>query len=510
MRRASDPTLRPGRWLLALALSVYLFTAGGSLTTTDAVVMFDLTRNMVEHHSVALSGNLLGMDAHRGADGRYYSPFGIAQSIYNVPFYVAGKAAMKAVPRIGKPDSVLKAVVALGQTFLVALLVWQIFHLSMFVATPAAALMAALTCAFGSLLWPYSSFGFNQPLAAVMLTAAVGAAARGMRDDRLAPFIWSGIWTGIGLLTRHEIALAAIPIGLWLMAASSGVRMSRFQRAIAFAPGVVAGVAAWAIYNAIRFGNPLDSGFLRDTVPGFGSPILDGVKGLLFSPSTSVFLYSPFVIFGIAGMALLWRRTPGFGALLTSLCLGALLFYATLGNWIGGRSYGSRYLFVVLPLVGVGWAVLLDSLQHGIRRTLFILVTTAGLIVQLPGVLVDYAKVSQTAAYDGTLADGARKWSWQASWLTLNTAALVRAVPDNMAYITGVRPRPSVPVTGSDDDRGFSQQFAFSLDLWWLYLFYLGAVSRAAMMALVATFITAMIVCARGLKRSARHLATST
>ena len=83
-------TTEAGRWLFGLALGVYFFTAGGSLTTTDAVVAFDVTRNIVEKGTLATSGNLLGLEAFRGADGRYYSPFGILQSIYNIPFYVAG------------------------------------------------------------------------------------------------------------------------------------------------------------------------------------------------------------------------------------------------------------------------------------------------------------------------------------------------------------------------------------------------------------------------------------
>ena len=75
-----------GRWLFVLALSVYVFTAGGSLTTTDAVEAFDITRNIVEHGSIAMSDSLAGAEALRGSDGRFYSPFGIVQSLYNIPF----------------------------------------------------------------------------------------------------------------------------------------------------------------------------------------------------------------------------------------------------------------------------------------------------------------------------------------------------------------------------------------------------------------------------------------
>lgn len=167
----------------------------------------------------------------------------------------------------------------------------------------------------------------------------------------------------------------------------------------------------WLAYNAVQFGNPLDSGFLRDTVPGFGSPILTGVTGFLFSPSTSIFLYSPPVVLGVLGLGLLARRDKRAAWLLSALCALFLCFCGTLGNWIGDRSYGSRYLLVVLPCLAIGWMF------------------------------------------------------WR-------------------------RP-PVVTARAADDDRGFSQQFAFSLDMWWLYLFYLGALPPRP---IVWSIVTAIVV----------------
>ena len=45
---------------------------------------------------------------------------------------------------------------------------------------------------------------------------------------------------------------------------------------------------------------------------------------------------------------------------------------------------------------------------------------------------------------------------------------------------------PRVSRTGEELQRDFSQQFAFSLDFWWLYLFYLGAVPAGVAVALAA------------------------
>jgi hypothetical protein len=91
----------------AMTLAVYLATTGGSLATSDALMMFDVTKSLVQHGSLSASGNVLGWEHNRGIDGRFYSQFGIGQSIYNVPFYIAG-ARLEAVAgrRIGRPDTV--------------------------------------------------------------------------------------------------------------------------------------------------------------------------------------------------------------------------------------------------------------------------------------------------------------------------------------------------------------------------------------------------------------------
>lgn len=495
---------RTAWWLAALSLVVYVFTGGGSMTSTDAVVAFDLTTRMVDARSVALSGDLLGSEAFRGADGQYYSPFGVAQSIYNIPFYVTGKLVNAALPRpLGKPDSVPKAVVTMSQSLIVAAIVFQIFRFGLLVAAPGPSLMAALTCAFGSLLWPYASFGFNQPLAALAVLSSTYLAVRGTREGRPVDLVWSGVWLGIGLLTRHEIALAAIPIALWLLAGPPASHAARWKRMAAFAPGVIVATGVWLVYNFIRFGNALDSGYLRDPVPRFWSPITDGIGGLLFSPAASVLLYSPFVVFGAVGLGRLWRRDRGVAIVLGALSVGALVFYASLGNWVAGRAYGSRYLVVILPLLGIGWAVFLDRLTARARTMAFAVVLIAGFCIQLPGVFVDYAKVSQAFSIrDGAIPLYDRQWAWRASGLKLNTTAFLSAVPENVAYVTGKEPPPPLVTTASVDDRSFSQQFAFSLDAWWLYLHYLGALSRFGVLLVVAIFCGAIAYGVRGLSRA--------
>ncbi len=338
-----------GLRLLVMALLLYVATAGGSLATTDAVVTYDVTRSLVLRGSLALSGNLLGMDAHRGSDGRYYSPFGIAQSLFNVPFFVAGLSAERLTgAKVGKPDTVTKAAVAMGNTVAAAGCVWMTFLLAGCTTLGRrGAVTAALLVAFATVLWPYSKFGFNAPLSGLCLTGAVYGLCVGTRRNRRAALIGAGAALGAALLTRHELALAVLSATAFLVLELRHDR-GRLIRGLAlvWAPFACA-VGIWLTLNYVRFGNPFDSGYLRDPIPGFRSPISAGLYGLLLSPSTSLFIYSPIVLAALPAFVVFGKRDRHLAWCCGSLVVVFVVFYAFLGNWAGGRS-----VRVALPRAG--------------------------------------------------------------------------------------------------------------------------------------------------------------
>ena len=457
-------------WLAAGTGLLCLLTAGGSMTSKDPVVAYDVTVNLVERQSLATRSDHGLYDAYRGVDGQYYSPFGVAQSVWNIPFYLAGRAAANYVGSGLGPDVIPKATVALGTVPAVALLAWVCFQLLVTLgATPAKAVGTVLLLIFATPVWPYSGFGFNQPLMALFLWTAVFGAIAG--PARRSTLILSGLCAGLAILTRHESSVAAAVIAVYV-----GIRADRQRiRAVAWhGAGLLPMIAVWCAVNWVRFGSPIESGYFRDPIVGFGQSMLTGGTGLLFSPYSSIFLYAPIVLLSGAGLLALWRRDRLAAMLFGLLFVSGFAVYASLGNWMGGRSYGPRYLVPLMPALVLPLAFW--SPAPGMRRVAAALIAIS-LCVQVPGVLVDYAKVRVDRAVAGeTVAQDTR---WVGMPLLLNARATVTNGARAVRFLAAVEAAPPVGVA----DASLSQALSFSLDLWWLYLAYLGVIGRGTAVA---------------------------
>jgi len=474
------PVRRAALLVGALALAVYLATAGGSLATTDALMAFDVTKNLVEHGSLAASHNVLGWEHNRGVDGRFYSQFGIGQSIYNVPFYVAGAWFERAAGRrIGRQETVTKAAVTAGSAIAAAASVWIAFLFAyQLTRSVSGATYGAVSLAFGTLLWPYAKFGFNQPLGACCLLAATYAVWRGVTTDRAAWLALGGLGLAAGLLTRHEFILAAVPVVLALVIASGRNYRLLARRLISVGLPLTIGLLAWMQYNQIRFGSPFNTGY----APSFGNP-LEGAWGLLLSPGASLFLYSPIVGLGVIALVRMGRRDRMAAGLFAAHAVLYVLFYSSLSDWEGGRSYGPRYLVPLLPFFCIPLAYWFAEARK--RTRVWLLAALAvSVLAQTPGVLVDFAKVAETDAQQSGESHAQRHSSWRSAPLMLNVRAATTAVPNNVAYLLAGQPPAAVRPSGGQDDRSFSRQFAFSLDFWWLYLFHMRVVSALAAVVL--------------------------
>ncbi len=140
-------------------------------------------------------------------------------------------------------------------------------------------------------------------------------------------------------------------------------------------------------------------------------------------------------------------------------------------------AYGPRYLLPMLPLLCLP-LVYWFATATGWHRTVLGAVVVASVLGQVPGVLVDFTKVG-TILQSRRIEVEERRWSWEFAGLPMNVRASIRAVPLNIRYVTGMAEPPAVRLPEGRAPE-FSEQFGYSLDVWWLYLYYMRAVPAAA------------------------------
>jgi len=463
------------RWaaFLAFAASLlfYVSTVGGSMGTKDAVGMYQITVRMIRDHALSQPPGWAGMETARDEEGRYYAPFGIGQSLYNIPFYLGGRLAERLTGlRIGGGDTLTKAAVVLGSAVAAAATV-SVVLLFAFRLTGdlLAACWAAFSLGFATLLWPYARFGFNAPLAALSVATGIYLIWVGVRLRRPRALLWGGLCLGAAMLTRHELALAIVPAAIWVWWESSRSVARAWYVGRPAALGFSMCAVIWLGYNAARFGSPFYTGYR----PALGT---GGWYGLIASPQASLFFYSPIVAIAPFALARMWKREASTAVLFGGVACTLLIFYSTLADWQGVRSYGPRYLVPALPLLCIPLAYLFHELRGtGAGRALAAAVVISA-IVQLPAVVIDPSRIRLQTAVSIASAEG--QPDERPPTLATATPAAWRAVSLNAAILSGASERP--PVERVAADRSLSDRMAFSLDFWWMYLYHLGFLSAPA------------------------------
>jgi hypothetical protein len=462
--------------VFAVALLFYFATAGGSMGTKDAVGMYQITVRMLRDHAVSQPQGWQGMETARDDQGRYYAPFGIGQSLYNIPFYLTARVAESLTGiRFGRGDTLPKAAVVLGSAVAAAATVSVAFLFAIrLTGDSLAACAAAFSLGFATLLWPYARFGFNAALAALCLVSGVYLVWVGVRFGRPRALVGGGLSLGAAMLTRHELALVVAPVAVWIWWESD----RRIARAWRVARGAAAGfgfcAVIWLAYNAVRFGNPFYTGYR----PTFG---IGGWYGLIASPQASLLLYSPIVALAPFALTRMWKHDGATAALFAGVCSVLFAFYASLADWQGVRSYGPRYLVPALSLLSIPLAYLFRDLRGKTLGGLLVAAAVSSAVVQLPAVAIDPSRIRLQAGSADEDQGGAT--------LAAAAPAAWRAVRLNAAIVAGHAERPTIERAAPD--RSLSDRMAFSLDFWWMYLFHLGLLSATAALGSAAACLLA-------------------
>jgi len=355
---------RPAVALFALVFGcyAYFYQAGGWNQNSR----FDLTRAMVERHTLRIDAyeRNTGDDARR--EGHFYCDKAPAASWLGVPayaavYYAAG-APEKPSPQLLATGSYAASLfaVALPSAIAAVFLYGLALALGLSVAW---AVAGTLAYALATLAFPYSTLFYGHQLVAslhLIAFALLIAIRRGRAEATPGRLAAVGALLATAVAVEYPAALGGAVLGIYALT---------FLRPLPRSLGwIVAGgvlpLVLLCAYHAAAFGGPFTLPYEFSTQKhrhmgwfmGLGVPDLKVLGQLLVSVRRGLLYSAPWLALALPGLVLLARRreTRAEAAVATAIIVLHLWLNSSLVDWDGGWTAGPRYLVSCLPFVAVG------------------------------------------------------------------------------------------------------------------------------------------------------------
>lgn len=224
------------------------------------------------------------------------------------------------------------------------------------------ALCTVFVYAFATSTWSISSQALWQHgLIELFLSLMLLLVIKNEHESSTKNILGLGIVAGMMVFARPADSLFVLPVIAYVIVFSR-TKILYFLSA-AFLSGL-----PFLIYNSAIFGNFFGGTASEIAIFRFDSGFIVNYVGLLVAPNKGLFVYSPILLLSVMGFFMLGRlentklqRTlRWFGPIL----LFDVLVYSFFGDWVGGYSYGPRYLAGMLPVLVVYLAVFLDAFRE--------------------------------------------------------------------------------------------------------------------------------------------------
>lgn len=373
-------------FLAALLLGAYLLLYVNTPAEADGKALLAVASSFALHgradmNAVAASDEILPPLARLGSagvDGALYAKKGPTPSLAIAPLvWLADR-----LPRLGIRATAMlfNALVTLAAALLLFTFArWLGFR-------PESALLLGLIYGLCTLAAVYVKTLFGEPLAALLLLAAVMAAWRHRAGAQRGALVLCGgaLIAVAGINTVYAVYAPIVALyAFW--------GRIRAADALRFVMPLVVGAGLLALYNWARFGGLLETGYHFAEGEGFIQPLGAGLFGLLLSPYRGLLPYNPVLLLAIPGAVMLLRREARLTWALLALIAVQALALASWWSWHGGILWGPRFMLPVLPLAVLLLAPVIDESWR--RRWLKVAVAALAVVsfgIQLLGGLYSY------------------------------------------------------------------------------------------------------------------------
>jgi len=349
--------------LLGFFFFFYTLTNAGWYKAGVEFFMAQVARQIVTNGRIGFELHEAPQDPYsedyirKGVDGRYYTKWGLGQSLVEVPFLylhhlITGVNLPSRIggglPGAGYYSEWLFLILcpSLISGFGCVLVYW--FGLRLGYSRPVA-IVLSLVYGLCTMVWPYSkSLMSDGTLNAAILGGVYGAVfyARSGRKGWLA-ICAAGL--GFASITKI-ISLVVVPPVVGYLFASRDLKSTLRDFCLLFCPVFLffLGIDAW--HNAVRYGGIWPSGYDKGWgALGFSTPLYVGLWGLLASPGKSFFLYAPVCLLGLISGGAFFKGNRNEALLFLGITVAYTVPHALWCLWAGDWAWGPRFLLVITP-----------------------------------------------------------------------------------------------------------------------------------------------------------------
>lgn len=383
----------------ALPLLFYIISLNGVFGSDYPTSILGTQYALWRYHSFSLGGpgNLLVQTVDKGLlNGRYYSAISPGFAILSLPFAALGFTLD------GNTLNTLGHILLMDELFIgtaAALAILFVYKICRYYAPPLPSLLASLSLAFGTSVWPFATMIFINDVSLLFSVLSLYLVLKYAKESRRPAYlVIGGLALGVSLFVEYAAGLLLIPLLGYLM-----LTKTRWRDLLFFLFASSIGLILQLLCNYVAFDNPLlfpeqlKVGATGALLSRFDfSGLLQHAAYYIVSPYRGILLLSPIVILGFYGLGKMLQRSPTRldSMLFISSFLVVLLPYSAWTDWSGGLVYGLRFLILGLPYLTIPISIALSETRSVFFRSTFLLLFMVSSFIQGMGALTTALSVS--------------------------------------------------------------------------------------------------------------------
>jgi len=400
-----------GLLIFLFFLCLYVLTFKG-ICTGDNLLHYDLVMNAITTGQPTLPDDLYDLDKQRflkpyaseGLDGRLYFTLPPGLALASVPTGALGVVIENLTEKLevadelparrnmaevrAKPSAFFTGLVnPLVSALLIALFFWMVSGIADSVEW---ATVLSLMLGLSTIIWPYSSTYWTQPVATVAVFGSFVFLVQGVEANQLRLAALSGLLAGFAFLTRFELLFVLPWLVLYVVLGNLRSARRRVEFLLGFLGSFSIAVVLLMAWNHYRFGSVLNTGAFHQKIfsASFGADLVLSLPANLISLSNSIFVFSPPLILVFFGIHAFFKRQRSMAATTVGIAVTGLIVYSKFTMWDATGSWGPRFLVVLTPFLLLPASAFRPNSQW--RRALVLCLLVIGLGVQLVPALVPY------------------------------------------------------------------------------------------------------------------------